>query len=48
LRRHRELKTFVKTGVAQLYNSLTGGDPVVLVKPFENAERLHANFTTSS
>ena len=44
LRRHRELKTFVKTGLAQLYNSLTGGDPVVLVKLFENAERLHANF----
>ena len=44
LRRHRELKIFVKTELAQLYNSLTGGDPVVLVKLFENAERLHANF----
>jgi len=44
LRRHRELKIFVKTTLAQLYNNLTGSDSVVLVKLFENAERLHANF----
>ena len=44
LRRHRELKMFVKTRLAQLYNNLTNNDPAVLVKLFENAEKLHANF----
>jgi phenylpyruvate tautomerase PptA (4-oxalocrotonate tautomerase family) len=44
IRRHREVKAFVKNYVTKLYKNIYGDDPSRVLVLFEEAEKLHANF----